>query len=97
MSQEQSPVLPAEVARQLCQLATQSPAYAKRCRGLINSLNQGVPYTRLGGQYLRRQPSLIRFKIGKNHRLLVRKSPQGWLPKALLSRQQYDYVLKRRC
>lgn len=55
-----------------------------------------TPYTALGGKQLRCNPNIVRFKLGKNWRLIYLKSAQGLVPLDLVSRQCFEHTLRRR-
>ncbi|WP_456077475.1 ParE family toxin-like protein [Endozoicomonas gorgoniicola] len=70
-------------------------SHRKRIVHLVNALNAGVPYLALGGKKIRSNDSLVRFHVGKNHRLLL-KSESNKSEMTLLNRQSYEKRFKRR-
>lgn len=59
-------------------------------------LQQGIPYTRLQGARIKQSPSLIRFKLGRNWRLLYSFKGMQYVPICLISRQNFENKIKRR-
>lgn len=60
------------------------------------SLHDGIPYTAIGGQRVQCRPELIRFKLGTNWRLLFLSTNEGLQAYRLITRQNFDAVLRRR-
>jgi len=63
--------------------------YQQKVNTLVSALALGVPFTRLGGKKIKCNQSLIRFRIGRNHRLLLKTDSQG-KELRLLNRQGYE-------
>lgn len=68
-----------------------------RALQLHQQLRHGVPYTYLGGVRLRQNPQLVRFKIGRNFRLLYKIVGLSIQPYQFISRQKFKKTIKRRC
>jgi hypothetical protein len=70
--------------------------YIKKAHKLHEALLAKVCITLLGGVRLKRRPELIRFKLGREFRLIYRMSEDGLEPIQLMTRQAFDRELKRR-
>lgn len=68
-----------------------------RVQRLHQNLFDGTPYTALGGSRINQYPDLIRFKIGRSLRLIYRRVNNQLVPYCLISRQNFEKTLKRRC
>ncbi len=62
----------------------------------FNALLDGHPYLLLGGAKLKRRPDLVRFKLGREFRLIFKLKDEGLVPYQLVTRQRFDRELKRR-
>lgn len=64
-------------------------SYQRKTQDLISCITAGKPYTCLGGTRIKCNRLLIRFRVGRNHRLifLQRKSHHEFL---LFNRQAYE-------
>ena len=71
------------------------PIYKEKVRKLINSLEIGTSFLALGGKKIKCNDSLIRFRIGRSHRLLLRTKPSE-RELVLLERQSYESFFRRR-
>ncbi|WP_462173288.1 ParE family toxin-like protein [Pseudoalteromonas xiamenensis] len=56
---------------------------------LINEIASGKPYPLLGGRKVKCNSSLVRFRIGRNHRLILNRTPTNFFFQ-LVSRQNYE-------
>jgi len=70
--------------------------YVTKAHKLHEALLAKVCITLLGGVRLKRRPELIRFKLGREFRLIYRVSENGLVPVQLMTRQAFDRELKRR-
>jgi hypothetical protein len=70
--------------------------YVTKAHKLHEALLAKVCITLLGGVRLKRRPELIRFKLGREFRLIYRISEGGLEPIQLMTRQAFDRELKRR-
>jgi hypothetical protein len=70
--------------------------YVTKAHKLHKALLAKVCITLLGGVRLKRRPELIRFKLGREFRLIYRISQNGLEPVQLMTRQAFDRELKRR-
>lgn len=69
--------------------------YKEKVRRLINSLELGTSFSTLGGKKIKSNEIFIRFRIGRNYRLLLKiKYPVREL--VLLERQNYESFFMRR-
>lgn len=72
-----------------------APVYKEKVRELLNSLESGTSFLKLGGRKIKSNESLIRFRIGRSHRLLLElKSSKR--EAVLLDRQGYESNFARR-
>jgi hypothetical protein len=71
--------------------------HVERAKFLHNQLISGIPYPQLGGKRIRQSKDLIRFKIGRDWRLLYQRKGRDLVPYCLITRQQFEQILKRRC
>ena len=70
--------------------------YVTKAHKLHEALLAKVCITLLGGVRLKRRPEFIRFKLGREFRLIYRISENGLMPIQLVTRQAFDRELKRR-
>ena len=70
--------------------------HIKKAQEIHEALLAKVCITLLGGVRLKRRPELIRFKLGREFRLIYRISDVGLEPIQLMTRQAFDRELKRR-
>jgi hypothetical protein len=70
--------------------------YIKKAYEIHNALLANICISILGGVRLKRRPELIRFKLGRELRLIYRISENGLEPIQLMTRQAFDRELKRR-
>lgn len=81
----------------LSQLNFELPCcYEKKVRNIVSQLEQEVPYLLLGGVKVRKDVGLIRFKIGRDYRLIFKQSDEGLIPYKLVTRQAFERELVRR-
>jgi hypothetical protein len=64
--------------------------------GIDEQLNAGVSFKQLGGKKIRRCSDLIRFKIGRDFRLVYSLKGTKPVPVFIVSRQHFDKKIKRR-
>jgi hypothetical protein len=76
--------------------STLAPAIFRKFEQTLDSLNGEIPYTLLGGKKIRRSPGLIRFKIGRDHRLICKQTDSDLVPYKLVTRQAFERELVRR-
>jgi len=64
-------------------------SYQRKTQTLINNIAAGKPYTCLGGVRVKCNRLLIRFRVGRNHRLVFvrRKNHHEFI---LFNRQEYE-------
>lgn len=65
-------------------------------KDIDNQLNAGVSFKQLGGKKIRRCSGLVRFKIGRNFRLVYSLKAAKPVPVLIVSRQHFDKKIKRR-
>lgn len=70
--------------------------YIKKAQEIHEALLAKVCITLLGGVRLKRRPELVRFKLGREFRLIYRNAEHGFEPVQLMTRQAFDRELKRR-
>ncbi|WP_422449088.1 MULTISPECIES: hypothetical protein [unclassified Endozoicomonas] len=70
--------------------------YQKKVQEIANELSSGTPFQLLGGKKIRCNKSLVRFRVGRNHRLIL-KTGAGGRELQLLNRQCYEKAFERRC
>jgi len=70
--------------------------YQKKVVCLHQKLCDGTPFTALGGKRIQKCRRIIRFKIGREFRLLYQKSESGLVPDILITRQRFESILKLR-
>lgn len=63
---------------------------------LDHSLQHGIPFPTLGGKRLRCRPKLVRFKIGREWRVIYSITSAGPQVYSLVIRQCFERELKRR-
>ena len=73
-----------------------SPCHQEKLLQLDRSLQLGTPFPALGGKRLRCRPELVRFKIGREWRVIYSISSAGTQVYSLVSRQCFERELKRR-
>lgn len=74
-----------------------TPCYKRKILEIDNALKKGTPYPLLGGKRIRCRGDLVRFKIGRDWRLVYREDRNKRLsPYRLTSRQRFEDSLKRR-
>jgi hypothetical protein len=73
-----------------------SACHLAKARKIDRALLMGTPFTALGGQRVRCREGLLRFKIGREWRLIYQLTAQGYTPCALVNRQCFERELKRR-
>jgi hypothetical protein len=56
---------------------------------LINEITSGKPYPFLGGRKVKCNNSLVRFRIGRNHRLILNRTSTNFVFQ-LFNRQNYE-------
>ncbi|EGT3624811.1 hypothetical protein FAP94_00085 [Morganella morganii] len=56
---------------------------------LINEIASGKPYPLLGGRKVKCNNSLVRFRIGRNHRLILSRTSTNFIFQ-LFNRQNYE-------
>lgn len=61
---------------------------------VVSSIANGTPFTLLGGQLVKCNPSLVRFRIGRSLRLILSKGKDRFVFK-LCQRQGYERHFKR--
>ena len=71
--------------------------YLNKATELHHQLSSGIPFTALGGKRIHQYPHFIRFKIGRSWRMLYLITGKSLEPNCLISRQQLEITLKRRC
>lgn len=70
--------------------------YVKRAVDIITRLESSEPFPRLGGIKIKRRKRLIRFKIGREYRLLVEQREKSFVPLLMTTRQDFERELRRR-
>lgn len=70
--------------------------HLEKVRVLHQQLLSGIPYPHLGGKRIRQNREIIRFKIGRNWRLLYLRKAEGIEPYCLITRQKFEQILMRR-
>ena len=73
-----------------------SPCHQHKLLQLDRSLQQGTPFPALGGKRLRCRPELVRFKIGREWRVIYSVTSSGIQAYGLVIRQCFERELKRR-
>lgn len=56
---------------------------------LINEITSGKPYPLLGGRKVKCNNSLVRFRVGRNHRLILIRTSKNFVFQ-LFNRQNYE-------
>lgn len=94
ISNDLEPQCPTKLPPPLCDFQTSvwmnlPKSYQRKTQTLINNIVAGKHYAYLGGVRIRCNRLLIRFRIGRNHRLVFvrRKNHQEFL---LFNRQEYE-------
>ncbi|TCK09135.1 hypothetical protein [Marinobacterium mangrovicola] len=72
------------------------PCHQKRARYIEKAIAEGAPFASLGGQRIAACPSLVRFRLGRQWRLIFREEHNTLVPHRLISRQAFDAELNRR-
>ena len=62
---------------------------------LIYEITSGKPYTCLGGRKVKCNSSLVRFRVGRNHRLILIRSTSNFVFQ-LFNRQNYERNFKKK-
>lgn len=76
---------------------TQIPScYLKKALAVDQQLASGTPYTQIGGKRIRQCRTFVRFKIGRGWRLVYLSKDGALEPFCLITRQQFEQLLKRR-
>jgi len=73
--------------------ALPKPARTKTLE-VVSSVANGTPFTFLGGQIVKCNPSIVRFRIGRSLRLILSRGKDRFVFK-LLQRQGYERYFKR--
>ena len=60
-------------------------------------LKLGTPFPALNGLRVKKQPSYIRFKLGRSWRLVYLRQNDSLVPCFIVSRQAFEDRIKRRC
>ncbi|GAA5189566.1 hypothetical protein [Ferrimonas gelatinilytica] len=68
----------------------------RRVNNITQALIDGQNYHSLGGVRVRCNNNLIRFRLGRNWRLIFRQSPLGYEFLSVVSRQDFETEIKRR-
>lgn len=89
----QTPLLEELLLRCKSQLPS---CYAQEARDIAAQLALGVPYPLLGGCKIRRTEGILRFKLGREFRLIFKQTDIGWTPYKLVTRQAFERELVRR-
>ena len=76
------------------QVIKRLPNNHHKIESLINAIATGKPYSWFGGQKIKCNNSLIRFRIGRNYRLLLIRSSDKYNFQ-LFNRQNYELNFKR--
>jgi len=71
--------------------------YVNKAILLIELLKKHVSYKKLGGVKIKRRPELVRFKVGRNYRFIFKMKNGLLTPYSLITRQDFDREIKRRC
>jgi len=75
----------------------QIPAcHQQLAKDIDSQLNAGVSFKQLGGKKIRRCSDLVRFKIGRDFRLVYSLKEAKLVPVFIVSRQHFDKKIKRR-
>lgn len=61
-----------------------------KARYVIQSIREGKPCRELYGKKLNYDRTIISFPINDDYRLLCRKTPEGIIPKEILSHEEYN-------
>lgn len=61
---------------------------------LMNEIASGIPYPRLGGKKVKCNHSLVRFHVGRRHRLILIRTSKNFIFK-LFNRQNYERNFKK--
>lgn len=69
--------------------------YKTKVNTLINALENGVPFPKLGGKKIKCNDVFVRFRIGRSYRLLL-KNNSSKRELVLLKRESYENFFKRR-
>lgn len=73
-----------------------SDCHMQRALNIFNALCNETPYPKLGGVKVRRRPNLIRFKLGRDYRLIIKQTLDGFEPYQIMTRQRFQRELTRR-
>ncbi len=70
--------------------------HQQRACAIERAIAHGTSFTQLGGQRIAACPELIRFRLGRQWRLIFRDIQGQLIPHRLISRQAFEVELKRR-
>lgn len=70
--------------------------HIRKIQAIQGALCEGVCFSQLGGVRVKRRPNLVRFKIGRDYRLIFKQSDAGLTPYKLVTRQAFERELVRR-
>ena len=70
--------------------------YQTRAKSIDQQLKNGRSIKQLKGRKIRELKSHIRFKLGRNYRLVYFVSQEGYIPMVIVPRQQLEKWIKRR-
>jgi len=73
-----------------------SDCHVQRALNIFNALCNATPYLKLGGVKVKRRPNLIRFKLGRDYRLIIKQTLDGFEPYQIMTRQRFQRELTRR-
>ncbi len=73
-----------------------SDCHIKRAFYILNALFNAIPYPALGGVKVKRRPNLIRFKLGRDYRLIIKQTLDGFEVFEIMTRQRFQRELTRR-
>lgn len=73
-----------------------SDCHVQRALSIFNALCNATPYPKLGGVKVKRRPHLIRFKLGRDYRLIIEKTLDGFELYQIMTRQRFQRELTRR-
>lgn len=70
--------------------------HIQRAKELHQQLTEGTSFNRLGGKRIKQSPHIIRFKIGRDWRLLYLEQGPRLVPYCLIARQCFNQAINRR-
>lgn len=73
-----------------------SDCHVQRALNILKALSIATPYPKLGGVKVKRRPNLIRFKLGRDYRLIIKQTLDGFEPFKIMTRQSFQRELTRR-